>query len=559
MAPINFHLPKEVLCETFRWLTRMCTVEYTRAYGAAAEDLVYSWLPITYVCRYWRDITLDLAELWTFNSVGDGRNSRRLREFLKRSRYAPLIVKHGRFWPDAHMPYFILDEMHRMRGFQVSLILGNDWKQLYTSLSHAPLLESLEIYIPAPDWIIVEPTRQLPKLRNLTIDGYGSDAMVRSLSSASLTKLAVAFWDPSSVSGWLDTLRGLPLLEELTTELSSGSPSSPRVPLAERIPMPRMRSFRFRSKDPYDRTWAFFSGLLGGLILPADTQLRFQGVTKEDWDSQLFGGVFRAIASLVHDDTLASPQRPISAYIFYRPPGRYQGQSRFTLKTWSEEVPMAQLSLISPEPQQDSLTAPPTDDRSQIAVTWDITSHIEAAFDAFLSQSLLPDLRILHITGVPSQVHSWHRFAHAQNLREISIGPDGPALTLLSALQPERAGEPEGYPGVSTPLFPNLEALTLRSVRWNQHVSGENCTPPLVDDVRKLLASRSRLGISIKRLVVEDGVNVRWKQMEDLELEMQLEEFRWDREGGHVECEFCIRNTLRLELLRIAPNHPDLV
>lgn len=562
LAPINSRLPKEVLCEIFLQLASECFHRrherpretfgtrssvggnnrpsnepsliregYTAPRTRYAE--AYAWLVVIHVCRYWRDTAYAFPNLWSIISIR--HNSRGcVEQLLKRSKQAPLTIEHDySIATDRGMPPAILGEIHRIRSLRTQD--GNAWSKLEKSLSDASVLEILDITV-AGDIVREHPTEHTdrapmaPKLRELSLR-RASPAILHALSCSTLVKLRVAFLQPLYVS-LTDLLRRLPLLEELhlddvlayTPDLgTSGGPLS----------LPRLRSLYLNQSQR--EHWKAPASLLACLVVPSTVRLNFRGHTPDEYVSD-YESLYRSIASIVSNRSFAPPQHPIACHI--------QSDVIYSLELnmWSQDIPMHELDITDLE--YTSAKA-----KSSITIVWR-GHYTGAAFHALLCYFPLTKLRTLHLENVSIYGDTWWTLAQAQNLREIKVEPHALAIELIAALQsppPPLDELPKGHPPFSDRLFPKLETLTLRSVKWNTHTHTHNAEQarPVVADVEAMLESRRSHGVPLKRLFLEDGINTHTDEMDRLRDSGELEAFSWDSDGGRhyrTSCDDCNAN-----------------
>lgn len=466
-------------------------------------------MAITYVCKYWRDITLGLPRLWSLNIVHRNHIAR-IERSLERSKQAPLTVRHGLF-SKCLMPAGVFDEMHRMRDLQVLLQDTESWLRLKDSLANAPLLEALDATV-ALD--VARTTRRFdytavtPKLRKLSLS-QGSSAMFQALLCPTLVKLHVKMLMPRSVP-FIDVLRRLPLLEEL--ELSEAFiPAVDITVLVEPVPLIRMRALSFSES----KGWKAPASLLASLTLPSTVRIHFKAEASDGYFDD-YEPLYRAIASTFADDPLAPPQHIAACYA--------QGGLRMLkLQLWTKKIAMRQMGATNPK---RALTKA---EPSQLTIEW-CGWHTGQALHALFCYFPLPKLSRLRLNDVPTYDDTWWTLAQAQNLREIKIEPHEIAVELITALQsspPEDTAAPNGHPPPSARLFPKLEALTLRSIKWDTRTRSAG-DRPLVAEVRVMLQSRRNHGIPLKRLFLENGIDTQKTDMEYLRRsEEGLEAFSW--------------------------------
>ncbi|CCM02517.1 uncharacterized protein FIBRA_04619 [Fibroporia radiculosa] len=82
----------DILYEIFDTLVAMPGANEPRPLSRKALKEGRSWLAVTYVCRYWRNVALNSPRLWTSIMFNNDCGPNMLREFLKRSRKSALSV-----------------------------------------------------------------------------------------------------------------------------------------------------------------------------------------------------------------------------------------------------------------------------------------------------------------------------------------------------------------------------------------------------------------------------------------------------------------------------------
>lgn len=551
LAPINSRLPKEILCEIFLQLASECFFGTSQSSprvphhhpsldaldedsltsdtkGAAATRIDYTpryaWLAITHVCRYWRDIARGFPNLWSLIDILPNWNHEPVYvdELLRLSKQAPLTIQHG--YSSQHLVSqveSVLDEMYRIQDLKIFVQNANIWSRLEKSVFNAPLLERLHVMInhmTANDTWYMEYTANVPKLRELSLC-LTSPAMLQALASSTLVKLHVDF--PLPPSGSLtDLLLRLPLLEELHLQEVFASTSDQAA--STMIPLPRLRSLRLS----HYLGWEASANLLASLVVPSTVKIHFIGEASVEYFDD-YESVYRSIASIISDNSLAPSQQPVACHA--------QDTDRvLTLSMWSQEISMPELDAFETESGVEG----------QVTIVWR-GRHTGVAFHALLVYFPLPKLRLLHLDNVSTYDDTWWTLAQAQDLREIKIGPHDIAVELVTALQssPPPPNElPDGHPPFSSHLFPNLEALTLRSVKWNTHTYSAERVQPVVLDVEAMLTSRHSHGVPLKRLYLENGINTHTDEMDRLRDSGGLARFLWDSKGGidyETSCDDC--------------------
>lgn len=216
-----------------------------------AQSYSHGWLYITHVCRGWRVIALDAAELWTqIYSVDPDC----VQAFLTNSKNAPLcilypLINHRTTRVDAILP-MLLSESSRLRCVEL-MDPGAVYKFLaYPFPDGTPALNSLHLDLHlmyrdvAPELIHATPRfceHGPPALRWMWLGCWpvASLAPIHGLVNSSLRGLVIV--NPRtrhSARAWTDILTELPLLEELTLKSVFALSSPGAVPLVEQSSIP---------------------------------------------------------------------------------------------------------------------------------------------------------------------------------------------------------------------------------------------------------------------------------------------------------------------------------
>ncbi|KAI0064665.1 hypothetical protein BV25DRAFT_1914352 [Artomyces pyxidatus] len=186
------------------------------------------WVGISHVCRYWRDVALECAQLWGRIDLSYGNQW--VREMLVRAHLTPVEIYGEGDHLTISIVEFIIVHLSHIRALRlrfVSLPQGR-LQMLYQGLldSPAPIIESLSLinHHPSslPSGLPVGVTHHAPRLRSLLLQGLGQIAWTQfSLPNIVALRiinptmgqthlLPLPFFDHI-----LDFLAGLPSLESL--------------------------------------------------------------------------------------------------------------------------------------------------------------------------------------------------------------------------------------------------------------------------------------------------------------------------------------------------------
>ncbi|KAH8091709.1 hypothetical protein BXZ70DRAFT_1067283 [Cristinia sonorae] len=177
VTPI-FRLPPELLAKIFLFCIPVVD-RNTQQYDA-------SWISITYVCHYWREVALHAPSLWTDIFVRRGSagiNWRFLDEYLVRSKQAPLYVQIcGGISAADNSFRKIIDNLARVESLIVELFAPQLEAAVKRSPPSLPQLHTLELWGRSPvDYDIPRPIPKfltqitIPSLTSLVVKSYYID------------------------------------------------------------------------------------------------------------------------------------------------------------------------------------------------------------------------------------------------------------------------------------------------------------------------------------------------------------------------------------------------
>jgi hypothetical protein len=130
MVPIS-RLPPETLSEIFSLAQLLCLD------SAGPNHHSLEWINMTYVCRYWRNIALELPRFWVYLPIG---NLQWVQEMLKRSKDSSLVIISNSPHSDSKKSGLrsALKHVHRVRELSVRDISPETWRTLEKKILQKP-------------------------------------------------------------------------------------------------------------------------------------------------------------------------------------------------------------------------------------------------------------------------------------------------------------------------------------------------------------------------------------------------------------------------------------
>ena len=278
-----FCLPPELLAAIF--------LEYVQSYRHVCYSTeVPPWVAVSYVCRYWRDVALDCADLWTYLFFV---SSKWTDELLRRSKTAPLTVHIDlSLFPitdlDSRLSGTIgsldktLENVERIQDLWIGCLPNymDDIFHYRPVIAAVPLLRSLRLsqHFTLSDDIGAMPSLQKVYLERCYVDWSSS-------IFSGLTELTLDFIQGSCKENWhglLLILRQLPCLNQLTlaevldnpfvTNISSIVSENTDKPIS----LPQLETFSLSDSC----SWAV--ALLARLEFPRSTVFQLQSCYHDD-------------------------------------------------------------------------------------------------------------------------------------------------------------------------------------------------------------------------------------------------------------------------------------
>lgn len=204
-----------------------------------------TWLAITYVCRYWRNVALHSARLWSCIILNEDGSPNMLREFLKRSRHAVLsvIIEGPSSQSDSiealrYMAAMCAVCTHRLGSLYISRFSPLETNTILSPFRHAgvqlrALVVSAEYHPMTPVGTHLVPifSGELPALSSIIV----SQLSLPWRPFTNLTQMLLMNQPVPSLSELTATLRKCPALDSLGLGLIHPSflPDPPGVPADE--------------------------------------------------------------------------------------------------------------------------------------------------------------------------------------------------------------------------------------------------------------------------------------------------------------------------------------
>lgn len=515
LATINARLPREVLCEIFLCLARHVWASYEeKRYGRSP----YRWLVVTFVCRYWRDLAQNLAELWTYNTFSQRRLGR-FKEFIRLSKQRPLTIHCS----SSHKDNLdvVLNEIYRIRSLEIFPGSRDQRMEVQRSLSNAPLLQKLYLgssYESKTGQQVGAPVGPsfTPVLRELRLD-RATDHILQTFVCPQLTKLQ--FGVPSEARTSLEALRGFPLLEELTITWAHGSLLAAEL-TAERIPLLHLRNISLSQAHGWRSCSHFFESVTLPSAIKINLWLRAIDTNPND-----YAPFYQALAS-AHCNNIGESFQ-------------YPARCRMIKDTmWAEHHSQAIIWYEGPSlavvARSTGSRLLPEDEDGQLRIEWRGTKHTMACL-AFLSHASSSHLAALELRRFDVNRDGWKSMAALAGLRELKTD----SFDIVSALQllsPDNSAEQARHSSNKIPLSPNLETLILLDVDWRMHKTVKGRLP--LERLRTLLQYRRKKGYPLRNLSLMDGLGMCPKKLEDMKSEeTDLDAFSWtSRDKLHCRC-----------------------
>ncbi|KAF7798687.1 hypothetical protein EIP86_009911 [Pleurotus ostreatoroseus] len=472
------------------------------------------WIAVTHVCRSWRLVALDAAELWTYIY---SMKLDCLQTFIMRSKQAPLDILYHKNSVHQELDYQDLDLLlahsHRLRDVDILVSEAARRFCFHPFAQGAALIRSLTLSLgntPLDPNIIPQIYfQELPQLRYLTLIRFPiaiPDAP-RGLLNPSLRSLYItAPCPPLLVSKWISLLTELPLLESLSLcmALSFGHAQLEQPS----VHLPRLTFMEITDMAPVDEMIA----LLERIVPAENIRIRFIQYSEPASDPQ-FGQCLKAVSEkLTNRHYEAACNQP--TFLRLGVSGGQTGSNDLEIMLWTpssgiggtcnchEHVPFPILHLkLLLRTSLEEACRRVCDMLCKIlslgsAKTLHLCSLIDFAHQSEPGTAKLPDAFMDLLLQMPN-ISAFFINAKYLNpgLFEVLGGPATQALT---------AGSVEG------PRFlplPSLQRLVIEQDFYKDTLN--------LEAVRRLLLSRQELGLSISHLHIKRGSAIELEKLED--------------------------------------------
>ncbi|KAI0047442.1 hypothetical protein FA95DRAFT_1679047 [Auriscalpium vulgare] len=459
-------LPPEILCPIFMHL-------YPLAKAPFKSAAFFGWIPVTHVCRRWRDIALAHRSLWTRIPLELGTDW--TTTLLERSKSLPIHLDADE-QRDPHIGTVILQNLYRTKSLR---LVAGPMSLLHSMVNPAPVIEELSIRDEAS--LSTLPATFLggyaPRLRRVKIHSSSRVSWSsRFLRNLVLLQLEVidplrALHPPPPVHEVLDALERMPELESLA--LWEALPRA-EAPFDRTISLPHLAFLRLKG-SMYDCT-----RLIGHIqISPAAT------VKVEMQASHEFPMDFRSFFSAIRTCLGATAAIPVAALSIGVSP-YYHNQ--IVIRVWREltDVDARRQEIILTDMTLVFTWSPSVAD-------WDGHALRQSICDVFATGHL----RMLWVYDDGWDSFHWKELAlRAPGIEAISLSPSAGA-ELRRTLR-------EDYYDDGPRVFPHLKSLFLDrnfdlSFLWK---IGQLPMPKYIARLRRILSAREKAGCAATQLTL---------------------------------------------------------
>ncbi|KAH8091684.1 hypothetical protein BXZ70DRAFT_476311 [Cristinia sonorae] len=252
-------LPSEILADIFAWCISITPVR------RGHSTLSHSWIMVTHVCHYWREVALNTPRLWSNITFGS-RNIERVQAFLARSKQARLYVEGAELSKEwLSVLSTIITQLPRIVTLQLTLSRHHVNAIADSLPPSAPVLKSLYLSegtgfngdtLPVSSTVsftrpseAILPKCAMPALEGLSLVVYSpprwsSLGLPSSLRHLIIHNVVGLIKNTEGVGAAVDALRNVPLLEFLhlrnTLRISDTTTALPCT--TSRVVLPHLRT-----------------------------------------------------------------------------------------------------------------------------------------------------------------------------------------------------------------------------------------------------------------------------------------------------------------------------
>ena len=470
-------LPPEVLANIF--------LEYMWAWhrGHKARyttDTIPPWISVSHVCRYWRDVALDCAGLWTHLFFV---SSKWVDELLRRSKTAPLIIRADTIWIELDLLKKALRHMDRVQDLFITCPSDVVIEIRTILAAPAPLLRSFHLSLvhgyPGDQLGVSEDifAGVIPDLRQLHLKGCRVDWLSPIFNG--LTELNLCRHNGGSKDdlhgllltlGQLSSLRRL-RLEDLFWKDRDNLNAITNIKSVAKVSLPMLEWLVL-----FDST-SWVTVLLAHLEFPQSTIVQLNCIYVDTQDLSFLRTCISNRFAPSHPWCPVSPHPLRSLDI--------QNYDRHRLK-----VACSTSNLVG------NNWFPRVDPRFEFHLA------VQAPLDevvAFFQILPMKNLNTIAMTGDYGSPHTWNKsFGDAPDLRVICQKYSG-ANGLIHALQPSHGI-------IFAPTLTDIEFKVIDFNQWSECKGQEThrCDSGCLQCLHHVLASRADVGFGLQRLFLDD-------------------------------------------------------
>lgn len=518
-------LPPEMLAEIFMQLIDSFVGDGTYR-NEFAPKVSYSWIVITYVCRYWRDVALGTPALWQNIIHRPVCKQDGIQEMLARSKHASLAIRIATKWypdpkPVSEELKAIFKQMHRARTIHINAY-AHELAALKNEVpARMPYLTSLALR-PIDEGRIPSlfDRCDMPRLRRLTLSKCQIDSSHPVLNRF-LAKLVIEDRIPPDVLLILQSRSELQHVE-LSGDISFPNYSTTELPtFRERINMQHLTVLRLAG------SLQFVVYVLDNLILPSTTSVEIlvSGFP--------YGPNITTLASTIGSRLKAQVKRqPIveirSIACWCRPHRESHDLERFVMDLYTNMPAVDTLGGMrsTPHIRLSFLTSKSTFTPTMLIDLILTRLPLSTTSSLFLGNICIDSLRR------SSWVKLLGKLSKVTTLRV--KGRSANELDQLLKSIVEAPAEPNKTRRRMQWLLPKLETLMVEEAAINADLSQRVATPEWVKSFVKVLQARTRPEVFLKHLSFARCCGLSDQTLTSIRAGVKWVDVRWDgMDRGH--------------------------
>ncbi|PSR72237.1 hypothetical protein PHLCEN_2v11829 [Hermanssonia centrifuga] len=520
-SPINRRFPPEVLEEVFLYYAMgMCPSVYEFLHRSSPG--AYAWIRIGHVCRFWREIVLQLPRMWGHITVGPYTMPECVDEMLRRSRQTSLVVQ--AYLPAHTLSGFtslsvVLAQLHRTRNLNLTVSAAHLVEHFGTLGGTAPKLRNFTLTEPFGLGSPVDPPfpTQATHLNRLVISGHPL-TKVQQMFCPSLRHLSLSSMNIDSLEILYQSLVKMPSIRTLELQFLDMH-NTISMFSDENVALPHLRSMRLSAGG---NSAALCARFLRRVTFPGDTSIScigFQDVVG------YFRGSSTAFVSAIADKlngvgTIGTPL-PLKSLSLR---SSKSGETALVMQGWTSEHTVDSLHRGIRK-------------HCQFENQWSARCAIIQVVE-LCSAIKLSEVTSFYISDHPLarfEIYDWVKaFMQMQKLRTLDVRSFA-ARTLPAVLMLQHDG-PNSMPGGPSgakpilqwkPMFPSLQRLVLRGVHFKEYYRQKDELTFLAV-LGEALRKRKSRGLQLPQLVIQDAVN--FTASDENRLALLVKHLEWDGE-----------------------------